>query len=248
VSPGALAQNHQHIFCVRIDPAIDGHANTVLSEESLPMPMAPDTNPWGNGYRVVQTPITKSSFLDASPFTNRTIKITNPSKINRISQKPVAYKFIPTPSQLLLAHPSSIVAQRAQFAQHHVWVTKYRDHELWAGGEFTNQSKREIDGVMDAVKRDEDVENADVVVWSVFGLTHNPRVEDWPVMPVEIHQLHFRPADFFEGNPAIDVPGVRNEASVLVGGTRCGCEAGEEPVMHLQGAGPDIDPKTGEVA
>jgi primary-amine oxidase len=28
------------------------------------------------------------------------------------------------------------------------------------------------------------VKNTDVVVWSCFGLTHNPRVEDWPVMQV----------------------------------------------------------------
>lgn len=71
----------------------------------------------------------------------------------------------------MLAHPDSIMARRAQFAEHHVWVTKYKDGELWAGGEFTNQSKAEVDGVSDAVARREDVENEDVVVWSVFGLT-----------------------------------------------------------------------------
>lgn len=115
-------------------------------------------------------------------MTNLTVKITNPSKLNPISQKPVSYKFIPSPSQLLLAHPDSIMAKRAQFAQHHVWVTKHKDGEYWAGGEFTNQSKTEIDGVADAVARNDDVENDDVVVWNTFGLTHNPRVEDWPVM------------------------------------------------------------------
>jgi len=52
VSPGALAQNHQHLFCIRIDPAIDGYANTVMVEESLPMPMSNETNPFGNGYEV----------------------------------------------------------------------------------------------------------------------------------------------------------------------------------------------------
>jgi primary-amine oxidase len=253
---------------VRIDPAIDGHNNTVVFEESLPLPMSPDHNPRGNGYQVVQTPITKSSYLDASPFTNRTIKITNPSKINPISQKPVGYKFIPSATQLLIADPESIVAKRAQFAQHHVWVTKYKEGELWAGGEFTNQSKKETDGVADAVRRNDDVQDADVVVWNVFGLTHNPRVEDWPVMPVEIHQLHLRPADFFLRNPALDVPGLKNEASVLVMTTNgengkegveggcCGVESGsgsvrraggeQDAVAHLQGTGPDLNPVDGE--
>lgn len=97
--------------------------------------------------------------------------MTNPAKINPVSQKPVSYKFVPTASQLLLAHPDSIMAKRAQFAQHHVWVSKYKDGEFFAGGEFTNQSQKEVDGVADAVARNENVENDDVVVWNVFGLT-----------------------------------------------------------------------------
>lgn len=52
VSAGALAQNHQHIFCVRIDPAIDGNSNTVVTEESLQMPISKDINPFGNAYEV----------------------------------------------------------------------------------------------------------------------------------------------------------------------------------------------------
>lgn len=94
-------------------------------------------------------------------------------------------------------------------------MTKYKDNELYAGGRFTLQSQKEVGGVADAVARGDDVRDTDVVVWSVFGLTHNPRVEDWPVMPVEIHQIHLKPADFFEANPSIDVPSSRNTASVL---------------------------------
>jgi primary-amine oxidase len=229
VSPGVLAQNHQHIFALRMDPAIEGHRNTIFKEESLPLPMSPATNPWGNGYRVVSTPIKQSTHLDASPFTNLAIKLSNPHKVNPISKKPISYKFTPTPSQLLLADPSSIQAHRAAFATHHLWVTSYRDGELWAGGEFTNQSKSERGGVADAVARGDNVEDTDVVVWSVFGLTHNPRVEDWPVMPMEKHELHIRPADFFTANPAMDVPTGRNMSSVQVNGEKLNgeCCAGE---------------------
>ncbi|KAG0645046.1 Copper amine oxidase 1 [Hyphodiscus hymeniophilus] len=247
VSEGAMAQNHQHLFCIRIDPAIDGHANTIVAEESLPMPMSREFNPFGNGYEVRQTPILKSKYFDASPMTNLTVKMTNPSKLNPVSGKPVSYKFIPSPSQLMLAHPDSIMAKRAQFAQHHVWVTRYKDRELWAGGEFTNQSQKEVDGVADAVARNENVDNDDVVVWNTFGLTHNPRVEDWPVMPVEIHQIHLRPADFFSANPAIDVLGTKNEASILSPGEEQCCASGDvqqNPTSHMQGTGPDLDPRS----
>lgn len=226
VNPGVLAQNHQHIFAVRIDPAIDGHANTVIQEESHRVPMNPKTNPKGNFYEVRQTPITTSQWADAAPQHNRIFKIVNRSKKNRISGKPVGYKLTPPATQLLLADPESVQAQRAAFAQHHLWVTKYKDDELYAGGRFTLQSTKEVDGVADAVARKDNVEDDDVVVWSVFGLTHNPRVEDWPVMPVEIHQIHLRPTDFFEQNPSIDVPSSKNMASQEVPKGSC-CNGGD---------------------
>ncbi|KAA8651109.1 hypothetical protein EYZ11_005314 [Aspergillus tanneri] len=221
VSGGVLAQNHQHIFCVRIDPAVDGSDNSVVVEESHPVPMNEVTNPNGNFYQVTNDTIQRAGWLDAAPELNRTIKMVNPHRINPISGKPVAYKFIPLATQLLLADPNSIQAKRAQFAQHHVWVTKYRDWELYAGGRYTLQSQQEIGGVSDAVRRGDSVDDTDVVVWSCFGITHNPRVEDWPVMPVETFQLMIRPSDFFTANPALDVPSDKNAASKVVGGECC---------------------------
>ncbi|KAI4763829.1 putative copper amine oxidase [Aureobasidium sp. EXF-3400] len=216
VNPGVLAQNHQHIFAFRIDPAIDGHNNTVITEESHAVPMNATTNPRGNYYEVRKTALEKATWQDAEPRLNRVFKIVNEKIKNPISGNSVGYKLVPPATQLLLADPASVQAQRAQFAQHHLWVTKYKDDELFAGGRFTMQSRREVDGVADAVARGDNTRDTDVVVWSVFGLTHNPRVEDWPVMPCEIHQVHLRPADFFTANPSIDVPPSSNKASVEV--------------------------------
>ncbi|KAI5308470.1 hypothetical protein KEM55_005617, partial [Ascosphaera atra] len=226
VAPGVLAQNHQHMFCARIDPAIDGWDNTALREESLPRAMNPENNPFGNAYDLVTTPITKTTGFDASPQTNLVVRLANEKKLNKTSGRPVSYKLTPPPTQLLLADPNSIQARRAQFAQHHVWLTKYKDNELYAGGRYTNQSQDERGGVADAAKRDEDIRDSDVVLWSTFGITHNPRVEDWPVMPIERLELCLRPYDFFEVNPAIDVPGDRNLTSVQVEGEKSRAGAG----------------------
>lgn len=182
VSPGALAQNHQHIFCVRIDTSVDGNSNTLVQEESLPVRMNPVNNPMGNLYEVEQTQITTSAGLDLAPFNNRVFKVQNLTRKNPVSGKPVGYKVTVPPTQLLLADPNSIQANRALFAQHHLWVTKYKDDELYAGGRYTLQSRKEIGGVFDAANRRDNVSNDDIVLWAVFGLTHNPRVEDWPVM------------------------------------------------------------------
>lgn len=132
VSGGVLAQNHQHIFAARIDPAIDGHANTVTYEESHPVAINAETNPNGNFYQIQKTIIRESAGLDANPIDHRVFKIINPTKKNPHSGNPVAYKFSPLPTQKLLAAPGSIQSQRALFTQHHVWVTKYHDDELYA--------------------------------------------------------------------------------------------------------------------
>ena len=75
-----------------------------------------------------------------------------------------------------------------------------------AGGKWTNQSLEEIDGVADYAARNENVRNQDLVMWLTYGTTHNPTVEQFPVMPVDIMTITLKPADFFHKNPALDVP------------------------------------------
>ncbi|KAH8721970.1 copper amine oxidase [Ilyonectria robusta] len=276
VSPGVLAQNHQHIFAVRIDPAMDSYASVdtqIVVEESVSQSMNSRTNPNGNYYEVQRQTVNKATWMDAKPRVNRLIKLENATKKNAISGRPVGYRLVPPATQTLLADERSTVAARARFAQHHVWITGYRDGELWAAGEFTNQSREEKGGVADMVKRGDwftdegrvrngvmpgdrvradgtrqgdDARRSSPVVWSVFGLTHNPRVEDWPVMPVEINQIHLHPVDFFTANPALDVPSTKNKASVLL--SCCGNtdadkkpSVQEDPASHWQGSGPDIE-------
>ncbi|KAK4687181.1 primary-amine oxidase, partial [Tremellales sp. Uapishka_1] len=210
VSPGVLAPNHQHIFSFRIDPAIDGHENTVVQEENVPMPFdkknPPKDNLYGVGYLVEKTPIKVAGWADAAPLNNRVFKITNPNKKNPISKRPLAYKLVPTPSQMILAHPDSVAYARAEFGAHHVWVTSYKDGELYSGGRYTNQSNGNAEGIRSWVNRKDNTENTDIVLWHSFGLTHNPRVEDFPVMPCETHMVSLKPSDFFTTSPANDVP------------------------------------------
>lgn len=50
VSQGVFAPNHQHIFALRIDPAIDGYKNSAVAyEETHPMPRDA-ANPHGIGF------------------------------------------------------------------------------------------------------------------------------------------------------------------------------------------------------
>lgn len=206
VSPGVLAANHQHLFCLRIDPMLDGSKNTVVQEESISMPLSEVENPFGNAWKIIKTPFEKSGFADAAPEHARIFKIVNEKSLNPVSGNPVGFKLVPQPSQLLLCDSASLVRRRARFAEHHIWVTKYRDGDLWAGGKWPNQSLEETDGLADYAARNDDVRGQDVVLWHTYGITHNPRVEDYPVMPCEIMTISLKPVDFFDRNPAIDVP------------------------------------------
>ena len=70
-----------------------------------------------------------------------------------------------------------------------------------------------VTGLEEWTKKDRDLENKDVVLWHVFGVTHIPRPEDFPVMPVERAGFALKPAGFFSRNPAIDIPPAQDAKS-----------------------------------
>jgi primary-amine oxidase len=204
VHPGVLASHHQHIFSLRVDPMIDGLMNRVVYDEAHPMPRS-DFNPHGVGYVVNETPITTSGGYDLNYDVNRIFKIQNASVKNPVNGKPVAYKIHVPPFQKMLADPESFHFKRAEFADHNIYVTSHRDGELYAGGKYTNQSRGGT-GVRSWADRKDNVLDEDVVVWVQFGINHVPRIEDFPVMPCEIIKVSLKPVNFFEKNPALDVP------------------------------------------
>ena len=61
-------------------------------------------------------------------------------------------------------------------------------------------------GLPSYVAENRSIDDTDIVVWHTFGVTHVPRPEDWPVMPVEYAGFTMMPVGFFDQNPALDVP------------------------------------------
>jgi primary-amine oxidase len=89
------------------------------------------------------------------------------------------------------------------------------------------QSPGGEDGLRSLIQsRKEGVRDEDIVLWHTFGTTHNPRTEEWPVMPTEKMMVSLKPVNFFTRNPAIDVAisNQRTNKSVLVTDVSCtGC-------------------------
>ncbi|MCH2170281.1 primary-amine oxidase [Myxococcota bacterium] len=205
IAPHLSSPNHQHLFCFRLDFAVDGDENSIYEVNSLADPIGPE-NPNGTIFRAVATPLKteQKAMRNVNSASSRYWKVVNPGSRNPLDQ-PVAYKLLPQATPTMFARDESVHARRAGFAKHNLWVTPYEPTEMAAAGEFTNLNPGP-DGLPVYVENDRPIENTDLVVWHTFGLTHVPRPEDWPVMPVEYCGFSLMPVGFFERNPALDVP------------------------------------------
>lgn len=210
IAPGLAAPLHQHLFCVRLDLDIEGTDNIVTEIGVEPSPPGAD-NPWGNAFHATARVIASESDggRDLDPASSRAWKVTNPNVLNGLGQ-PVGFKLVPTMSTpTMLASPESSVGRRAGFARHNLWVTKFDPTERRAAGDFPNQHEGGA-GIPKFIAADRDLvgdngEGVDIVLWYTFGVTHVPRPEDWPVMPVEWTGFLLTPIGFFDRNPTLEL-------------------------------------------
>jgi primary-amine oxidase len=205
VAPGVAAPYHQHLFNVRLDMSVDGDVNAVDEVEVAPMPIGPD-NPYGNAFQrsARRLPTESAAVRMAAPEVGRAWHIVNPVERNRLGS-PTAYALTPQGLPVLQAAPGSAIHDRATFAAKHLWVTRFDAAERYPAGDLVNQSPPG-EGLPAYVAADRDIDGQDIVVWHTFGLTHFPRPEDWPIMPVDTCGFTLKPVGFFDRNPTLDVP------------------------------------------
>jgi primary-amine oxidase len=202
VDTATYAPIHQHFIVARLDMDVDGEANTVVATETVQPPVGPD-NPYGLALVQRDEPLTTEGGFDTSWATQRAWKVTSATRRNAHGT-PTAYKLAPSASFPAMLDPASPVFQRAEVIGHQLWVTPFAADERWPCGEFVNQSEAD-EGLAVWTKAGRPIAEADVVLWYVFGIHHVPRVEDWPVMPVDVVSFRLAPAGFFDRNPALDV-------------------------------------------
>lgn len=91
--------------------------------------------------------------------------------------------------------------------------------------------------------QDRNLAEADCVIWHSFGVTHIPRIEDWPVMPAEHVGFFLKPFGFFDANPSLDIPVGRNMSSREHGvpiaacpscGSKTHTSKNPHPMMHIK--------------
>lgn len=238
LAPGLGAPVHQHMFCARLDMTVDGVRNSVEEIDVARVPIS-ESNPWGNALTRTHTRLERESdgIRDSANIVVRVWSISSAERTNRMGE-PTSFVLYPEGQPGLLSADDSSSRARAGFAAHALWVTQYDRDELWAAGYTVNQHPGG-NGLPRYVAGDRDINGQDIVVWHTFGLTHFPRLEDWPIMPVDYAGFRLKPHGFFDRNPTLDVPqdlvshdsghGAGCSCSADAGGCSCG------PASHHEG-------------
>ncbi|MBW4427716.1 MAG: primary-amine oxidase [Nostoc desertorum CM1-VF14] len=205
IAKNIVGVNHQHFFNYRLDFDVDGKANSVMEMNVKTLPMD-EKNPLGNAIAITEDPLAKetAAVRDLDIKSSREWMIVSADKKNTLGAAP-GYMLMPGGNSIFFPVEGSNIHQKAEFATHHVWVTKYKPAELHAGGDYPNQTQPG-QGLPKYIADDESLTGEDIVLWYTMGVTHVPRSEDWPVMPV--HRVGFKliPRGFFSHNPAINLP------------------------------------------
>ena len=202
VAEHTVAINHDHFFSFRIDLDVDGRQNSFIHDALKPERLGEQSlrkSVWVVESRTVATE--KAATLQVN---SKLWRVINPNVLGPLGY-PVGYQLEPKSNAISLLSPDDSPQRRAGFSAYHLWVTRHEPQERYAADTYPNQS-RGGDGLPAWTIADRPIEDTDLVLWYTLGLRHVVRAEDWPVLPTEWGEFELRPFDFFQRNPALDLP------------------------------------------
>ena len=205
VDKHVVAVNHDHYFSFRLDLDVDGPVNSLVIDRLVTKTLPrdhPRRSLWVREPTLARTEADAKLNIDLQrPAMWR---LVNPERTNHVGY-PTSYQLLPGKNASTLLTKDDYPRRRAGFIDHHLWVTPYRSQERFAAGDFPTLSEPG-QGLPEWTRSDRAIENTDIVLWHTVGMHHMARSEDWPVMPVLWHTFELRPFDFFDRNPALDLP------------------------------------------
>ena len=205
VAEHTVATNHDHFFSFRLDLDVDGQQNSFMYEQLKLERLESET-----GRKSVW--VVDSTEATSEEAAKMVIDIESPTLWRVINPNvsgplgnPVSYQLEAKSNAISLLSPDDFPQRRAGFTDYHLWVTPYEPEERYAAGVYPNQSKGG-DGLPAWTSANRSIQNTDLVLWYTLGFHHVVRAEDWPVTPTLWNEFELRPFDFFERNPALDLP------------------------------------------
>ncbi|WP_242158712.1 hypothetical protein [Aestuariivivens sediminis] len=205
VDPNIIAVNHDHYFSFRMDLDVDGEYNSLLLDR-LQTRMLPESNPRRSIW------VTNPKIAKSESEAKLKINLDKPTLWRVISRNrknhvgyPTSYQLMPGKTGNTLLSADDYPRRRVGFINYHLWATPYDKNEKFAAGDFPTLSLPG-QGLPSWTENDRSIEDTDIVLWYTVGMHHMVRAEDWPVMPVLWHSFELRPFDYFDRNPALDLP------------------------------------------
>ena len=206
ISPGRVGINHDHFLSLRLDLDVDGTSNMFARNILVPQKLQEHPN------RRTSVWTTKEVAANTDTEAKFRLSYEQPAMwhVMNMSRKnatgyPVSYMIHPHGNALMLLDPADPAFSRAQFANYHLWVTPYAPEERYAAGDYPNQSEPG-QGLPAWTSRSRSIVNQDLVLWYTMGFHHVPSSEDWPVYNLGWHAVTLTPYNFFDRNPALDIP------------------------------------------
>jgi len=205
VDKHVVAVNHDHYFSFRLDLDVDGTTNSLVVDRLVTKTLPADhprRSIWVREPMLARTEAEARLNIDL----RRPVlwRVTNPARTNHVGYL-TSYQLLPGRNASTLLTADDYPRRRAGFIDHHLWVTPYRPEERFAAGRYPTLSEPG-QGLPQWSGANRPIENTDIVLWHTVGMHHMVRAEDWPVMPVLWRSFELRPFDFFDRNPALDIP------------------------------------------
>jgi len=199
-----VAPPHQHFFNYRIDLDVDGPQNYVARVDVTNDPIGPG-NPDGGTFSPKKKIIANESSDRFNVRQSRSWHVINANSRNRY-RTPRGYAIKPQDMGYSFINPPNPFYPQAQFVSRPFWVTAYKDKEQSAASDFP-RTGIPYQGLPRYIRDKQSVENADVVTWYTFGLTHTTRPEEWPLMNVHNAGFSLVPYNFQSQNSEVPLEG-----------------------------------------
>eukprot|EP01097_Dermamoeba_algensis_P005538 TRINITY_DN3520_c0_g1_i1.p1 TRINITY_DN3520_c0_g1~~TRINITY_DN3520_c0_g1_i1.p1 ORF type:complete len:239 (+),score=60.59 TRINITY_DN3520_c0_g1_i1:53-718(+) len=203
MTPELVAPIHQHFFNVRLEMCLDGFKNRLYEVNAEPC--KDPINKQQNSFYAVSTLIEKENqaVSNVSQATGRYWRVVNQESTNWLGQ-PVAYRIIPGENTSPFAGPNSSIGKRAAFLMNQFYTTPYHPEQRFPAGNYPNQHIGG-DGLPKWVQAKRSIVDQDLVVWYNMGTLHDPRLEEWPIMPAAYLSMSLKPDGFFDFNPSANI-------------------------------------------
>ena len=199
-----LAVNHDHYMTFRIDMDVDGTGNRLV-EDRFGVRRLTGEGPRKSFWQVETRPVGTEGPV-TTPLNAAQFRIESAGRTNKRGYR-TSYQLMPGHSDTSLLAKDDPIQLRAAFSGYTLWASAYDREQKYAAGLYPNQNA-DVDGLPKWVAARRPIEDRDLVLWYTVGFRHVPRAEDWPVMPGLWHGFRLRPFNFFDRNPALDVPPV----------------------------------------